>query len=395
MKKRYTIISVIVIFVIAVAALFHASPKIVTVPAEVATVENKASASGFIVRDETMYYATADGTPYYDASEGERIPKDSRIAIIFEGDVDSDLIKQLSVIDAKLDRAKENEAEGLVHKSDTGSVENDIMNQINDIYQYAEENSVRKIAGAHEAIDAFRTTGEYNSEAQRDNLENEKWLAIQNIGSGRKEIYAGLSGVFSTYLDGLESVLTPSRIEQYSPSYIKQLANLKQEETSTSYVQTGDPICKVMNNHVWYTLVPLSADDGKKCEKGAAVTLRFNNMAGSEAKGIIDYVSEPDENGDVLVMVRCSTYIESVFSYRRADIDIIFESYTGYKVPVNAIRTDPEKQYVYGRSGNSSFMCKINVVYTDMDGQYAIIESAEDAQNKLSKAGEIVLSDIE
>ncbi len=393
MKKRYTIISVAIILIMAIGAMFYTNPKVVTIPAEVATVEDKVSSLGFIVRDETMYYATTDGTPYYDAAEGERIPKDSRVAVIFEGDVNSDSIKQLSVIDTKLTRAKKAETEGLVHKSDTGSVENDIMNQVNDIYSYAEENNVRNVSMAHNAINAFRTTGEYSLDSETASLEDEKWQAIQNIGNGRKEIYTDLSGVFSTYLDGLESVLTPSRIEQYNPEYIRQLSDTQQEETSKTDVKTGDPICKVMNNHVWYTLIPLSGDEAKKCEKGSVVTLRFKNMANSEIDGTIDYISDADSNGDKLVMIKCSTYIESVFSYRRADVDVIFKSYTGYKVPVNAVRIDGNKKFVYGRAGNTNFACQVEDIYTDREGQYAIVESSEEAVNKLSKVSEIVLSD--
>lgn len=395
MKKRLAMIAVAVILVIAAAAIRHANSDIITEPAELTTLENSIHTDGFIVRDETMYYATGTGTPYFSASEGERISKDSQAAIIFEGKVDSDAIKQLSVIDAKLERAYESENSGILHRSDNGSIENDIMTRVSSIYAYAEEDNVRMIAQEHEAIDSLRENGEYSNDTGAARLEDEKWNLIQSIGSGRKEIYSEISGVFSTYLDGLESVLIPDRIEQYSPSYISGLADAKQEETDTSHVEVGDPICKVMNNHVWYMLAAIDAEEAEQCEKGKGVRLRFNNMANAEVEGVIDYISEADEKGSRLILIRCSTYVESVFSYRRADVDIIFDSHTGYKVPVNAIRVDGDKHYVYGQAGSSNFKCEVNVVYTDSESKYSIIESTEEAKNKLSRAERIIISDIE
>lgn len=395
MKKRFAVITVVIIFIAVIAALRSLKSDVITEPAELTTLENSVHTNGFIVRDETMYYATGTGTPYFSASEGDRITKDSQVAVIFEGKVDSNSIKELSVIDAKLKRAYEAEQNGLTHRSDTGSIENDIMTRVNEIYDFAEDDNVRMAAQEHEAIDSLRTTGEYNNDTGAARLEDEKWRAIQSIGSSRKEIYSEISGVFSTYLDGLESVLVPDRIEQYSPSYINGLPDAKNEETDMGHVETGDPICKVMNNHVWYTLAALNADEAEKCSENTNVKLRFNNMANTEVDGIIDYISDADENGDRLVLIRCSTYVESVFSYRRADVDIIFDSYTGYKVPVNAIRAGNGEPYVYGQAGNSSFICKVKVLYTDSESEYSIVESTEDAKNKLSRADRIIISDIE
>lgn len=395
MKKQFAVIMAVIIFIAAIAALRSVQSDIVTEPAELTTLENSIHTNGFIVRDETMYYATGTGTPYFGASEGDRIAKDSQVAVIFEGKVDPNSIKELSVIDAKLKRAYAAQQNGITHRSDTGSIENDVATRVNELYSCAEDDNVRLAAQEHEAIDSLRTTGEYNNDTGAARLEDEKWRAIQNIGSSRKEIYSEISGVFSTYLDGLESVLTPDRIEQYTPSYIRGLPEVKNEETDSSHVETGDPICKVMNNHVWYTLAALNANEAEKCSKNTSVKLRFNNMADAEVEGIIDYISDADENGDRLVLIRCSTYVESVFSYRRADVDIIFERYTGYKVPVNAIRAGDGQPYVYGQAGSSNFKCEVKVLYTDTESEYSIVESTEEARNKLSRAERIVISDIE
>jgi len=393
MKKRYAIIAAVVILIIAIIAIRKANSDIITVPAEVTTIENSISTKGFIVRDEKMYYATANGTVYYNAQEGERVPKDSQIATIFEGKVDSDALKELSVIDAKLKRAYEAESSSILHKSDTGSLENDIISRVGEVYGLAETDDISKIAELHSAIDSLRLKGEYNVETGVDRLEDEKWQALEKIDAGRKDIYTEISGVFSTYLDGLEQVLAPDRIEQYDPTYIKGLKNRESTEADNLSVSMGDPICKIMNNHVWYALAAVGPDIPEECKKDKSVKLRFKNMGNSEVDGTIEYISDADANGDRLVLIRCSTYVESVFSYRDADMDIIFNSYTGYKVPVHAIRTRGDKSYVVGRSNNTAFDCEVKIVYSDKNGETAIVESTDEAQNKLSKAKRIIVSD--
>jgi putative membrane fusion protein len=281
----------------------------------------------------------------------------------------------------------------VLHRSDSGSIENDIMSRVTDIYDYAEQNDIQKIVKTREAINSLRRNGEYSSDAGIEELEERKEGIQDKIGFERKEIYTEISGVFSTYLDGLESVLSPDRISDYSPSYIKGLKPLESKETGTGTVETGDPICKIMNNHVWYTLTVLNGDSANECKKGRDVKLRFKNMANAEVNGTIEYVSDKDSDGNVLVMVRCSTYLESVFSYRQADVEIIFDSYTGYKVPVNAIRTYDNGYKVIAQAGSTNFDCDVDVLYTDKDEGFSIIESTEDATNKLLKAERIVVGD--
>lgn len=393
MKKNIMIILVAVIFIIAVFAIHHANNAVPTEEAVLTTFENSVSTEGFIVRDEITYYATAAGTPYFNVPEGNRVSRDALIATIFEGDVDLDKIKELSLIDIKLNRAYDEERDSILHTSDAASLEGDIMSRVSEIYEYASENDIQKITEVRDAINSLRSTGQYSTEIRTGYLEEEKRNAESRIGYPKKEIYTELSGVFSTYIDGLESVLQPERIEQYTPSYIRNLKTEGPHYTNTSSVETGDPICKVMNNHVWYVLAAVHKDRLAEFREGKSLNFRFKNMANAEEEGVIDYISEPDDDGYVLVLLRCSSYLESVFSYRKADVDIIFKSYTGYKVPTHAVRTSDSGYKVVAQSGAKRFDCDVDVLYTDNDLGYSIVQSTQDSENKLSNAERIVVGD--
>lgn len=394
MKKYISIIIVVLVFVSICVAMRVASTSVLTEKAVYTTIENSVSAKGFIVRDETAYYARSGGTAYFNVEEGKRISRDSLVATVYKGDVKEETLKTLSMIDTKLFQAYSDAGKSILHKSDSGSIENDIHSRVSEIYGYADDNDIERISETRNAINSLRKYGEYNADAEIGKLEEQKRITEGAIGLAKDEIYTEISGVFSTYLDGLESVLQSERIEEYTPNYIKTLKVSEAEDTYGRRVETGTPICKVMNNHVWYTLVVINGSNAGECEEDKNVKLRFKNMANAEVEGTITYMSEPDENNDMAVLVRCSTYVESVFSYREADVDIIFESYTGYRVPTHAIRAyDNSKYKVVAQAGSQTFECAVNVLYTDSDGGYSIVESASDAANTLAKAERIVIGD--
>ncbi len=273
MKKYISIIIVSLVFVCVCVVMRIASTSVLTEKAEYTTIENSVSANGFIVRDEITYYARTGGTVYFNVDEGKRISRDSLVATVYKGDVREETIKTLSMIDAKLTQAYSQSSKSILHKSDFGSIENDIYSRVSEIYGYAQDSDIEQIKETRNAINSLRKYGEYNSDAEIGKLEEQKQVIESAIGLEKNEIYTELSGVFSTYLDGLESVLQPNRIEEYTPSYVKGLKIAEQEETYNRHVETGTPVCKVMNNHVWYTLVVVNGNDIAECEEGKTVKL--------------------------------------------------------------------------------------------------------------------------
>ena len=249
MKKYISIIIVAIIFVLVFLAMTVANGGVLTEKAVRTTVESSVSAKGFIVRDETTYYARNDGTAYFNATEGNRVSRDALVATVYKGSVDEDALKELSMIDMKLNEAYSESGKSMLHKSDSGSLENDIMSRVSRIYEYAEENDIEKIVETRKAINSLRKNGEYNSDDGIGSLEEQKRVAEGKIGFDKTEIYTEISGVFSTYLDGLEAVLQPAKIKQYTPAYIKELQLAQRNDSYGIEVKTGDPICKVMNNH--------------------------------------------------------------------------------------------------------------------------------------------------
>ena len=396
MKKFFTIVMSLAVLVIAVYGIAY-----LVLPMNSIVLEEYVHEVGitcndaYIVRDESVYYSTAAGTVYNTTQEGERVSNGAVISNTFAGNVDSSYFQRLRTIDSKINRLKKQNAGSGLYTVDDVSVENEISNKMNAVVSLADSNSVEQIHENKEDINELRAGREISAGNRIEALENERRSAEASIPARKSETIADRSGIFSSYVDGLEAVLVPDRAEDYSPSYIKSLSSQPLRNANGSAVVVGDPVCKVMNNHDWYVLGISNLDYKELCEVDRSVYVRFTDISTNTVKGTITYISEPDENGDYIFLVKVPSYLEIAFAYRKARADIIFEKYEGYKIPIDAVHTGSEinTYYVNAMKGSETYKCDCEVLYTDMAEGYSIIQSTEDAGNKLSAMERLVIGE--
>lgn len=393
MKKFFIVVFCISVFAILGYGIKYAVTPVNTQVLEHITQENAINTNGFIIRDEWVMYSRSAGTVYNTVSEGERVSKDSVIGTLFYGEVSSDKIKELAVVDNKIKSARGSNDEQVFSTMDSTNVENSIYERENDIVEAASENDIVSISKYKKDINSLRENNSLFVDNGVQELETQKQQILDGINVTKDDINAQISGVFTTYVDGYETDLVPADIENYDVSYFSSLSQSPVLEKIEDRVDAGGAVCKIVNNHVWYVMMNIPVETMEDREEGDAVKLRFNNMAGAVVKGTINTVSE-EENGRVVITVKCPTYLESAFSYRYVDVDLIFDSYEGYKIPVHAVRTEDDgKQKVIGVKDNKHYDCYCDILYTNTDGGYVIVESTDDAENKLSQMDRIMVGE--
>ncbi len=392
MKKFFIIVLGITVAAMVGYGINYAFSPVKTQKLEYITQENAINTNGFIVRDEWVMYTRSAGTVYHSVSEGSRVSKDSNIGSLFYGDVSEDSIKELKVVDNKIKKAESDESVHSLSDLDATNVESSIYRRENDIIDAAQDNDILSIARYKRDINSLRANNGLSAGTLAE-LDAQKTQILETIGVLKDDIYAQISGVFTSYVDGYETILVPSQTESYDVPYFESLSQSPKVRKISSRVDAGGEVCKIVNNHVWYVMMSIPSDmlDGRNT--GDSVKLRFNNMADAEVKGSISTISE-EYGGRRVVTVKCPEYLESAFSYRLVDVDLIFESYDGYKIPVHAVRTeDSGKQKVIGINGNRQYDCYCDVLFTDTDGGYAIVDTADGAENKLSQMSRIVVGE--
>ncbi|MCD8179934.1 MAG: hypothetical protein LUF26_00425 [Firmicutes bacterium] len=393
MKKFFIIVLSVAVAVFAGYGIKYAVTPVNTQQLEYITQEKSINTNGFIVRGEWVMYTRSAGTVYHAVSEGDRVQKDSVIGSFFYGDVPEDSIKELSVIDSKIKTAEANENTSSVTFLDSATVESAIYELEKNIIEAAGENDILSISEYKKDINSIRQNNEISHDSELEELQAQKEQILSGIGVSNEEITAQISGVFTTYTDGYESLLVPEDIETYDVAYFESLSQSPEIRKIESKVDAGGEVCKVVNNHMWYVMMNIPVDSIEDCDEGDTVKIRFNNMADAVVSGTIYNISD-EQNGRAVVTVKFTTYLESAFSYRLVDVDLIFESYDGYKVPIQAIHTDADgSQKVIGISENREYDCYCDILFSNTDSGYVIVESTEDAENKLSQMDRILIGE--
>lgn len=394
MKKILLGIFIAVVLFITVWGIHYVASPLNTVEVNRETVEYFVNdKQAIIIREERVYTSETDGTLYHHTTEGSRVAKNSLISTVFGGEISRDNLNELRTIDKKIAHRRERLRESTIYRADGIDTESKIAGIIRDITPETGADDVTKIADYKEDINNLREGVEITDEDILQSLILEKEAVENRISTSKKDIVSDMSGIFTTYTDGLEEALSPSGIDNYTVEYMRELAGTEASKLSEKSVDAGNPVCKVVNNHIWYAALAVPTDEAKKHKTGEEVSLRFNSIAGQTVAGTIYRISETDENGFTLVTVRCPVYFEGAFSYRCADIDMVFESYTGCKLPVYAIRSDENGQYVIGRTGTNEYKCYCEILYTDTEQEFIIVVPTETAEHKLDKMERIITAE--
>ncbi len=352
------------------------------------------SENAFIVRDEAVYYSKSQGVVYNIAEDGARVAQDEDVCTIYDGDVDNSSLKMLHTVDKEINKLKSQGYSSVLYATDLGDSESEISTKINMLPDLALSNDVESVGEIKNEINAIRKGADViSAETKINALTKERETLERNISARKSDISSDRSGIFSSYVDGLETKLAPDSIEKLTVKGLKSLKAETSEYLNGKQISPNMPVCKVMNNHIWYIVGITDKDRAKQLKENTSVTVRFTNLTENDVPAEVSFVSEPDKNDECIFAIKASTYIESAFSYRNVNAQIIFEEYSGFKVPTDSVRTRPggiNSYYVIARKGSEAYECDVDVLYSDTQEEYSIIQSKPDADNKLGAMDRLV-----
>ena len=349
--------------------------------------ENKVDTSGYVVRTEQVYDAPAAGTVYHYIQEGTRVKKNSVLSTVYAGGVSEETLRELNNLASKIEELK-NSGKYTVSGTSGG---NDIENVRKNIIRATQNGDASEMANYKMQLNSIITGNvQVDTGENVESLEARKQSLEASIGGAKNDIYSQMSGVFSKNVDGLENILTPQAVLSYKLADYNNIA-----ETAKNNAQGGSkPVCKVVNNHTWYVMLTVDRQTAAKLKPDQTVKLRFEYLPGIEADASVCSISAEDSSADKnVVVLKCEQYKEGVFSIRFSKIELILESYEGYRVPISAIRINDNERGVIVKNGVSQVFKPCSVIYSDMQGQTAIIKPASGAANMLREYDNIVVGE--
>ena len=366
-----------IVFTIIIIYVCYAVYLIIKTPKDTITVENgtltvEESATGYIIRDETIVKGKNYKNGIYQiVPEGERAAKNQSI-FRYYGTNENELQEQINEVNDKIQKALEKEKS--LFPSDIKSLDEQIDLKVQDlknIYniknltEYKKQISDIMIKKAT-IVGENSKSGSYIKKLIDSREEYEKKLE-----EGSEYMTSPKSGVVSYRVDGLEDVLKIDGFKELTEDKLNDL-DIKTGQIVSTSTEQG----KVINNFECYIATILNSNASKQAEVGKKTKITLSS--GNELEATINYKQE-QENGKVLVVFKTNALPEELIIFRKISFNITWWSATGIKVPNNAILEDEtQSKYVIKKTATGTTKCYIKVKKTN--DKYSIISSytAED-----------------
>ena len=373
--KRKKIIAIIAISLI-ILYMAYAVYMLVKQPTDKFTVEEGTVYSeetdvGYIIRDEQV----VRGNNYKNGmehikNEGEKTAKGESIYRYYSKN-EENLTKQIADLDTKIQEAlagqdKINNSDMKV--SDIKLIENQIddlvelLNKVTDTAKMAEyKKSINTLVTKKaKSVGEQSKAGTYLKE-----LYNQRTKLEEQLNSGAEYITAPVSGIVSYKVDGLEEKLTPNNFSSLNKNYLEGL-NIK----TGQLIATNDECGKIINNFSCYIATISNSEEAKKCSVGNKVKVRLSNNKVITAK--ITYISQENDD-ETLLVLEINEQIDELTNYRKISFDLIWWSYSGLKIPNDAIVEENGLKYVV--RNRAGYYSKILVKVEKTNKKYSIVSN--------------------
>jgi len=345
--KQGTVVTKIVMFLLFAVVLIYLGGAIWrslskpynTVLAYRYTMDDSVEATGWLVRDETVL-AGGDGILDVLLDEGEKAAAGETVAVFYRDQAALERKQQLSELELKLEQLNYYASE-TDQVQESVKLDDEIVDAIAGLkYSVVTEDFTRV---SNEALSlknlVFRREYSYSSDVEDgvQALITETSQEIQTLKAAAAldttDLKTSLSGIFSAQVDGYESLLTPGSLTGLSPSSLRTLTG--QAPGSTAGVG------KIITSSKWYLAAIISQEDAERLSRQSAVSVSFSRAFPGEVSMQVESVSGA-ENGEAAVVLSSTRQLSQTTLLRCQTVNIIFNHYTGIRVPKKALRVITE-----------------------------------------------------
>jgi len=366
------------------------------------TSKEVAQAEGYLVREEQVFQAQS-GIIDVIRSEGEKVGVGQRVARIHANSQALAIQEEMDQLEAEI-----SVLEYALGQSDTSSssaqldetilqtlVELRFAAAVND-YDDLEE---QVLDVKSQVLKRDYTYGDGLNLEQLDSRRQElvaQYKALQSqISGSTSTVWARKSGVFSAFVDGFETVLTPETVRTITPAQLDELESQRADHGSTPG--------KLVTSDKWYFLTSLSQEQAQRLHVGQSVTVGFSGEFDQDISMLVEQVTQGDEGDERCAVVLSSErYLSQTLLLRRQSAELVFDQSSGLRVPKTSLRmvtktvTDQETQQereenvlgVYAVVGGQAEFKVVEIMGEGSD--YYVVKPAA-AGNRALRAGDEII----
>lgn len=233
--------------------------------------------------------------------------------------------------------------------------------------------------------------------ARLKELKSQYTALDKQTSTGTTQIKANQAGTFSTLVDGYENVLTPETVFQLTPATLR--------EAMEGGAAPSGAVGKLITSDRWYFVSALPAGEAGRLRAGSTATLRFTGDFSQDVDMTVEQVGSA-EDGQAVVVFSTDRYLSRTTLLRRQTAELIFDSWSGLRVPKEAVRMvkytytdkDTEKEVeasrlgVYVLLGGRAEFKTVEVVTEG--GGYYVVKAASTGSGALRAGDEVIVRGV-
>ena len=363
--------------------------EIETTPAMLTTKSNTIMLEGYVVRNETVVYATREGGVNYLYDDGEKVGAGATVANIYSGKGAEEVADRILEIDKKINILENSSISDKATKIDTNTIDNKINELLYIIRDKIEDGDVEYALYRKDELLAYLnkrqvvTQNVQGYDEQIQALQTERDSLTSQLINLEEKITVPTPGYFYSNADGYENLFDYSKITDLTLETYNTAIDSDPKDLSNSLT-----VGKIVTSPEWYILSEITQDGLKKFTEGDTYSVTFPYNSDVTIKMKLEKIVRENESSQAILVFKTNTIPDNFNFLRRQNIQVVEESHTGYKVPSNAVRVVDGVKGVYILNGNTVSFKEVEVI-VELNGYYIVKEqpSYRDDENYYKKLG--------
>lgn len=354
------------------------------------TVNNAVTAEGFVVRDESYIRADAAGTLVPLVTDGHRVASGDAVAVVFGSEVSARNYSELQQVEADIAYF-----ESLQNKIGASSADVDVLEE--QIYSAAESYVLAMRSGNLDEYGSYEdavceaitsrqlSTGTVIDPTEKLAALRARLAQLQSAAGGYTTVTADNPGYYISHVDGYENVIAYDDVLTATGDQLA--AVLSADPVPESELQNC--MGKLVDAFNWYLVCVLDAQTAAGVASGDRLTVDFPLTSAESVQATVMSVL-PTGDGRTVLVLQSNLMNQQYAGLRKEQVQIVLDSYTGFRVNNRAIREVDGVQGVYVVSGNLVEFKKVEIAYSD--SEYSVCVTPTD-DNGNPQSGYVELYD--
>ncbi|MBQ3603504.1 MAG: hypothetical protein IJA02_06680 [Clostridia bacterium] len=361
-KLSITVLSLFFIFYVSYQVYLTSFDKVETYTALEKTANNSLFTKGFFVREEEYIINSASGTVIPIAKDGKKVSSGNAVAVEFDSDDAVATYMRIQTLKAELERyIKLNSitpSSGLALEGMETAIDRTISDLVDTINAGELDNLGSYYSSVRDAITKKQLLMGENI-AFQDIIDgiNAELEHLEKKNVSYRSITANGSGYYIANVDGFENAYSYAEIKNILPAEVDSL--LEGEKAKVP----DDVMGKLVTGFKWYIVCKLEIKNIAELEPGAVVTIEFPYSSTQPLEARVEAVNVSGAD-TAAVVLSCNVMDEELANMRIEDIEIIFDSVSGFRVPTEAVREVDGVKGVFILRSNTVTFREINIIWS-------------------------------